>query len=75
MEELEKWSSPPSYSEVVTKDSTSSDGEELDKSEANDASEEESPHVTIDMEMLTSEAGLPSYDDACRINNINNNYI
>lgn len=73
MEELEKWSSPPSYSEVVTKDSTSNDGEEPDKS--GDNVSEDSHQVTIDMEMLTSEAGLPSYDDACRINNINNNYI
>ena len=74
LEELEKWSSPPSYSEVVTKDSTSNDGEEPDKREDN-VSEGDSHQVTIDMEMLTSEAGLPSYDDACRINNINNNYI
>ena len=74
MEELEKWSSPPSYSEVVTKALTSNDGEDTDKSEDN-VSEEGSLQVTIDMEMLTSEAGLPSYDDACRINNINNNYI
>ena len=57
----------------MTKDSTSNDGEEPDKS--GDNVSEDSHQVTIDMEMLTSEAGLPSYDDACRINNINNNYI
>ena len=74
MEELEKWSSPPSYSEVVTKASSSNDDEEPEKSEDN-VSEGDSRQVTIDMEMLTSESGLPSYDDACRINNINNNYI
>ena len=47
--------------------------EETDKSD--DDTNEAMPQVSIDMELLTSEAGLPSYDDACRINNINNNYI
>ena len=29
-------------------------------------------HITVD---LIQSDGLPSYDDACRISNINNNYI
>ena len=79
LEELEKWSSPPSYSEVVTIDPSSTVGtqgieEGPDKSD-NDDNDEASHQVTIDMHLLTAEAGLPSYDEACRINNINNNYI
>lgn len=49
--------------------------EEPDKSDDNDVSDEASHQVTIDMHLLSAEAGLPSYDEACRINNINNNYI
>ena len=48
---------------------------EPDKSDNNDVSDEASHQVTIDMHLMTTEAGLPSYDEACRINNINNNYI
>ena len=46
-----------------------------DKSDSDDNDDEVSHQVTIDMHLLTAEAGLPSYDEACRINNINNNYI
>ena len=45
-----------------------------DKSDSEDV-EIVNQQVTMNIEMINSEAGLPSYEDACRINNINNNYI
>ena len=63
IEELEKWSSPPSYNAVIEHDNHVTH-DDIDN--GND------DHITIDM--IQSD-GLPSYDDACRISNINNNYI
>ena len=45
-----------------------------DKSDSEDV-EIVNQQVTMNIEIINSEAGLPSYEDACRINNINNNYI
>ena len=42
-----------------------------DKSDSEDV-EIVNQQVTMNIEMINSEAGLPSYEDACRINNINN---
>ena len=58
--DIEKWSSPPSYDAILELDGQS----EVDSRDQRD-------QITIEIQT----DGLPSYDEACRINNINNNYI
>ena len=59
MVDLEKWSGPPSYDAIL----------ELEGQTEVETRE----HQITTVEIQTD--GLPSYDEACRINNINNNYI
>ena len=61
-DEQEKLSLPPSYSAVV----------QFDEDNDNHDNEVTEAQVTID---IIQSDGLPTYDDACRMNNINNNYI
>ena len=56
---MEKWSAPPSYDAIL----------ELDGQSQSEASRDH--QITIEIQT----DGLPSYNEACRINNINNNYI
>ena len=57
--DFDKWSSPPSYETIL----------ELDSRGQGDITD----HNHIQVEIQTD--GLPSYHEACTINNINNNYI
>ena len=83
---MEKWSSPPSYSAILEQDNNnnneetqfdnSTDDVHLDNQivvRESDTNQIITNNLTIDI--IQADDGLPSYDDACRINNINNNYI
>ena len=58
---MEKWSSPapPSYDAILEQDAQSEEQTRRDH------------QITVEIQT----DGLPSYDEACRINNINDNYI